>query len=167
MTREFCPGIHVASSATSKLTDYIIQNYNSATQVLDTILLWDTISDFQLSLQGIHITTGANYLGPHGGGHWSMGGDPGRDLFASPADPAFYLHHTMIDRVWWMWQMQSPAERTSGPTAVGGTITFLDSPPSRNASLDDYNDYGYAAKPPRQIGELVSTTAGPFCYVYQ
>lgn len=96
-----------------------------------------------------------------------MGGDPGRDLFASPADPAFYLHHTMIDRVWWMWQMQSPAERTSGPTAVGGTITFLDSPPSRNASLDDYNEYGYAAKPPRQIGELVSTTDGPFCYVYQ
>jgi tyrosinase len=28
------------------LTDYIIQNYNSATQVLDTILLWDTISDY-------------------------------------------------------------------------------------------------------------------------
>ena len=50
------------------LTDYIIQYYNSATQVLDTILLWDTISDFQLSLQGINITTGANYLGPHGGG---------------------------------------------------------------------------------------------------
>lgn len=50
------------------LTDYIIRNYNSATQVLDTILLWDTISDFQLSLQGINITTGANYLGPHGGG---------------------------------------------------------------------------------------------------
>lgn len=50
------------------LTDYIIKKYNSATQVLDTILLWDTISDFQLSLQGINITTGANYLGPHGGG---------------------------------------------------------------------------------------------------
>lgn len=50
------------------LTDYIIKNYNSATHVLDTILLWDTISDFQLSLQGINITTGANYLGPHGGG---------------------------------------------------------------------------------------------------
>ena len=50
------------------LTDYIIQNYNSAAQVLDTVLLWDTISDFQLSLQGINITTGANYLGPHGGG---------------------------------------------------------------------------------------------------
>ncbi|KAG8159792.1 hypothetical protein KVR01_010429 [Diaporthe batatas] len=149
------------------LTDFIIQKYNSATQVLDTILLWDTISDFQLSLQGINITTGANYFGPHGGGHWSMGGDPGRDLFASPADPTFYLHHTMIDRVWWMWQMQSPAARTSGPTAVGGTITFLNDPPSRDASLDDYNNYGFAAGPPRQIGELVSTTAGPFCYVYE
>ncbi|CAN8106402.1 unnamed protein product [Discula destructiva] len=149
------------------LTDYIIQKYNNAAAVLDTVLLWDTISDFQLSLQGINITTGANYLGPHGGGHWSMGGDPGRDLFASPGDPVFYLHHTMIDRVWWMWQMQAPADRISGSTAVGGTVTFLNDPPSRNASLDDYNQYGYAAGPPMQIKDLLSTTSGPFCYVYQ
>lgn len=50
------------------LTDFIIQTYNHATPVLDTILLYDTISDFQQSLQGINLTTGAKYLGPHGGG---------------------------------------------------------------------------------------------------
>lgn len=96
-----------------------------------------------------------------------MGGDPGRDLFTSPGDPVFYLHHTMIDRIWWMWQMQDPAERTSGSTAVGGTLAFLNDPPSQNASLENYNEYGYAAGPPRQIKELLSTTSGPFCYAYQ
>lgn len=73
----------------------------------------------------------------------------------------------MIDRVWWMWQMQSPEERTAGSTAIGGTLTFLNDPPSRNTSLDDYNEYGYAAGPARQIKDLLSTTAGPFCYIYQ
>lgn len=73
----------------------------------------------------------------------------------------------MIDKVWWMWQMQNAEERTSGSTALAGTLTFLNSPPSRNARLDDYNEYGYAAGPPRQIKELLSTTAEPFCYIYQ
>lgn len=150
------------------LTDAIIQTYSSAATVLDTVLLSPTIASFQLSLQGINLTTGANYIGPHGGGHWSLGGDPARDLFASPADPVFYLHHTMIDRVWWLWQMQDAAARaTAGATAIAGTLTFLNSPPSRNASLDDYNEYGYAAGPPRQIRELLSTTGGPFCYIYR
>lgn len=44
-------------------------------------------------------------LGVHGGGHYTIGGDPGADPFISPGDPAFYLHHGQIDRVWWIWQM--------------------------------------------------------------
>jgi hypothetical protein len=30
-------------------------------------------------------------------------GDPGADLFTSPWDPAFYLHHGQIDRMWTLW----------------------------------------------------------------
>jgi tyrosinase len=44
-------------------------------------------------------------LGVHGGGHFTIGGDPGADPFISPGDPAFYLHHSQVDRVWWIWQM--------------------------------------------------------------
>ena len=44
-------------------------------------------------------------LGVHGGGHFMIGGDPGSDAFISSGDPAFYLHHGQIDRVYWIWQM--------------------------------------------------------------
>lgn len=35
------------------------------------------------------------------GGHYTIGGDAGSDFYNSPADPAFFPHHGMIDRVWW------------------------------------------------------------------
>lgn len=49
-----------------------------------------------------------------------MGGDPGRDLFVSPGDPAFYFHHAMIDRTWWIWQMLNATSRL---TALSGTVS--------------------------------------------
>lgn len=117
-----------------------------------------------MQMQGI---PGTGNIGVHGGGHYALGGDPADDVFTSPGDPAFYLHHGMIDRVWWLWQMQDPRCRVYSDAAVAGTRTFLNSPPSANATLDDYVEYGYAARPARQLRELVSTTGGPFCYVYQ
>jgi Common central domain of tyrosinase len=35
-------------------------------------------------------------------------GDPGADLFTSPGDPAFYLHHGQIDRLWTLWYVERP-----------------------------------------------------------
>jgi tyrosinase len=74
--------------------------------------------------------------GLHNGGHYIIGGDPGgvgssllpevfppmcrdlttdalQDFYCSPGDPAFYFHHGMLDRVWWIWQMQDPENRIS------------------------------------------------------
>lgn len=111
---------------------------------------------------------GTGDLGVHGGGHYALGGDPGHDVATSPGDPAFYLHHAMIDRVWWNWQMLAgPGEdRVYGERALMGTNTFLDNPPSANTTLGDFVRYGYAAGPERRIRELMSTTRGPFCYAY-
>lgn len=58
--------------------------------------------------------------GTHTGGHYSFGGDPGLDPFSSPGDPAFYLHHAQVDRLWTIWQSLNPEDRTK---QVYGTIT--------------------------------------------
>jgi tyrosinase len=49
----------------------------------------------------------------HGGGHLSVGGDLGvmGDVYASPGDPLFYLHHANMDRLWWQWQQACKISR--------------------------------------------------------
>ncbi|KAF2494294.1 Di-copper centre-containing protein [Lophium mytilinum] len=114
---------------------------------------------FQTNMQG---NFPAGFLGVHTGGHFTNGGDPGGDLFVSPGDPVFWLHHGMIDRVWWTWQNLDVEKRK---TAISGTLTVNNSPPSRNATLDDFIDLGINAGPIK-IRDAMSTIAGPFCYVY-
>lgn len=94
-----------------------------------------------------------------------MGGDPGRDLFVSPGDPLFYLHHGMIDRTWWIWQLLDTKTRT-GEKGIAGTGTFLNTPPSPDTTLDTPIDLGYAAGPAVTMRDLMSTTDGPLCYIY-
>jgi tyrosinase len=104
----------------------------------------------------------AGYMGVHTAGHFTIGGDPGGDFFASPGDPAFFLHHAMIDRTWWTWQNLDPEERTY---KVAGTLTITDMPPSRNATLEDVMDLGVNGES-ITLRESMSTIGGPFCYVY-
>jgi tyrosinase len=99
----------------------------------------------------------------HTGGHFTIGGDPGGDLFVSPGDPAFFLHHAMIDRTYWTWQNQDVASRQY---ALDGTITVNNMPPSRNAVLSDTIELGYVGVPVVTIKDVSSTIAGPLCYVY-
>ncbi|KAK2009616.1 Di-copper centre-containing protein [Colletotrichum eremochloae] len=145
------------------LTTEVNRVYANVTSVLSNILQPQNVYDFQMQMQGV---PGSGSIGIHGGGHYALGGDPGRDVFTSPGDPVFYLHHSMIDRVWWMWQMLSPQERQYGETALAGTKTFLNQPPSANATMDDFLEYGYVGAEPIKIRDAMSTVAGPFCYVY-
>ncbi|KAF2822595.1 Di-copper centre-containing protein [Ophiobolus disseminans] len=103
------------------------------------------------------------FLGIHTAGHFTIGGDPAGDLFASPGDPAFFLHHAMIDRTYWAWQNQDLEKRLY---ALAGTITVNNQPPSRNATLDDTIDLGFIGVPVTTIRETSDTLAGPFCYIY-
>lgn len=134
--------------------------YANMTSVVDLILQNDNVADFQMAMQGV---PGSGSIGVHGGGHYTVGGDPSGDVFASPGEPVFYLHHGMIDLVWWAWQLLDYNERKS---AVSGTNTFLDQPPSANVTLDDVVDLIYAGGGPVTMRELMSTTEGPFCYTY-
>ncbi|KAI3543480.1 hypothetical protein CSPX01_06136 [Colletotrichum filicis] len=147
------------------LTTAINRRYSNASAILQNILVPQNVGKFQVEMQG-DPESGTMGMGIHGGGHFTLGGDPGRDFFVSPGDPAFYLHHAQIDRVWWMWQMLSPNARQFADDAVMGTNTFLNSPPSANTTLDDVLEYGYAAGPPIKIRDTMSTLAGPYCYIY-
>jgi tyrosinase len=134
--------------------------YANATSIVDLIRGSSDIGTFQMIMQGV---PGSGSIGVHGGGHYTIGGDPAGDVFVSPGDPVFYLHHGMIDLVWWIWQNLDVENRRY---ALSGTNTFLDQPPSANTTLDDIVDLGYAGGGPVRLKELMSTTNGPFCYTY-
>lgn len=81
------------------LVDAINRRYANASSMLNLITRSKTVGDFQLTMQGV---PGSGDIGVHGGGHYSLGGDPGRDVFVSPGDPAFWTHHGGIDRMWYV-----------------------------------------------------------------
>lgn len=144
------------------LTNAINQRYANATSVLN-LLKKKTINDFQMIMQGI---PGSGDIGVHGGGHYSLGGDPGRDVFVSPGEPAFYLHHSNIDRIWWIWQALDPINRVYGNNAINGTNTFLNMPPSDATTFDTLIKMGYVTAEDVKMRDVMSTIAGPFCYMY-
>ena len=61
--------------------------------------------------------------GVHFSGHRQLGGLQ-LDPWSSPGDPAFYLHHSSIDRMWTIWQGLDPAKRLK---SVFGTSTTFNS----------------------------------------
>lgn len=88
-----------------------------------------------------------------------------QDFFVSPGDPAFYLHDSMIDRGWWIWQIQGLPGRLNG---IAGTIKPMNNPPSRKGTLDDVLDMGVLGDAVR-LGDALDTLGGlggEFCYVY-
>lgn len=90
-----------------------------------------------------------------------MGGD-GSDVFSSLNDPAFYQHHAMIDRVYWIWQ----ALHLNQMNTINGTITFRNTPPSREARIDDPLNVGILGEH-LPIQDMFDTMSGsPLCYIY-
>lgn len=139
----------------------------ASTTWLTTTNLWNltlgpasrNIETFQNEFQG---RFNQDFLGLHAAGHFAIGGDAG-DFFSSPNDPVFFMHHAMVDRVWWIWQ----ALHLSQAKSVAGTITLLNTPPSRETSLEDLVQTNWLGLEDRRIGELLGTLDGtPFCYIY-
>ncbi|KAF2641664.1 Di-copper centre-containing protein [Massarina eburnea CBS 473.64] len=144
------------------LTTEINRRYANATSVVDT-LIKDNVDQFQMTMQGM---PDSGELGIHGGGHFAMGGDPARDLYISPGEPLFFLHHAMIDRVWWMYQSFN-IEANTAAEGISGTATWLNEPASANTTLETMLNLGYAAGESIAMSELMSTIDGPFCYAYE
>ncbi|KAI9712652.1 MAG: hypothetical protein M1820_001273 [Bogoriella megaspora] len=147
------------------ISSYVTQQFLKDADVSSSITNFSDIDSFQTYMQGNGFTD-PKFLGIHTGGHFVVGADPGGDLFSSPGDPYFYLHHAMIDRVYWTWQNMDVGPRSFGDNRLSGTITVNNLPPSRNATLEDIIDLGVNAEP-ITIEQAMSTIGGtPFCYVY-
>jgi tyrosinase len=143
------------------ISPWVSSHWTTDKNSTDLITGSKDIVAFQTTMQGDFAN---GVYGVHTGGHFTIGGDPGGDLFTSPGDPAFYLHHAQIDRTWWIWQNLDPEKRTD---AIGGSIAFLD-PTARNGTLEDVIDLGVNAAA-ITIGEVMSTVGlggGPLCYIY-
>lgn len=66
------------------LSDSVNKRHANLTGVLNVLRKPQNVYDFQMTLQAY---PGSGEIGVHGGGHYSIGGDPGRDFFVSPGDP--------------------------------------------------------------------------------
>ncbi|KAI4649041.1 uncharacterized protein J4E78_008559 [Alternaria triticimaculans] len=119
-----------------------------------------TITSFQTVLGG---EFAQGKMGPHVGGHNTIGGDAGSDFINSPADPAFFAHHAMVDRVYWTWQNLDLEGRKEA--IAGGTSGVGD--PGEPGTLEDVITLGeWVGVGNVTIREAMSTVGGPFCYVY-
>jgi len=110
-----------------------------------------TFEDFRLAID-------SRMNGIHGVGHVIVGGEM-TNVFSAGADPLFYLHHTNLDRHWWLWQQMDPEKRTyaiSGPTSVNGTDTV---------TLDFVMDFP-ALGANVTIRDVMDSTKEHGCFVY-
>ncbi|KAL1627406.1 hypothetical protein SLS54_002331 [Diplodia seriata] len=104
--------------------------------------------------------------GVHGGGHYGVGGTYGQmgDLYASPTDPIFYMHHANLDRVWWSWQAMDLEARL---TDISGPIYLMDYDNAQggNVTLDFPMTLGVNAENVT-VGDVMDIKGGVLCYEY-
>ncbi|RPA83917.1 Di-copper centre-containing protein [Ascobolus immersus RN42] len=145
------------------ISAHAAKTWTTTPNVLDLLFnpAYSSIGPFQARLQG---DFPGGHAGLHAGGHFTIGGDPGGDLYSAPGDPAFWVHHTQVDRIWWLWQLLDPSGARFNQ--VAGTLTMLNNPPSRNGTLEDIIEMGAVSDVTYKMKELISTTDGPLCYIY-
>ncbi|KAH6653851.1 hypothetical protein BKA67DRAFT_676399 [Truncatella angustata] len=130
--------------------------YSRTEDIVKLITTSSNIGTLQDTMQSV------SPVNVHVAGHYTIAGDPAGDFYVSPGDPAFWLHHGMIDRTWAIWQLQDLPNRLQ--VIAGGTsmIGFN----SRAQSLDDDIDLNILTQKVWKIRDLVSLVDGPFCYYY-
>ncbi|OHF02032.1 hypothetical protein CORC01_02611 [Colletotrichum orchidophilum] len=80
--------------------------------------------------------------------------------FTAPNDPLFFLHHSQLDRLWWMWQQRNLRARLSdyGETKKDKVVT--------QASLSDAISIGGIMAPDIHVSDVMSTESDLLCYRY-
>lgn len=81
------------------------------------------------------------------------------ETFTAPYDPVFFLHHTQLDRLWWLWQQRQP---NRGLDSYGG---HKERHSVEMASLDDDLHYKGLA-PDVKVKDVMDIENGMLCYQY-
>lgn len=116
-----------------------------------------TFELFRVQLEG----GGSNpYPAQHGSGHLIVGGDMG-NLFSSPGDPLFHLHHANLDRLWWQWQEKDLPTRFLD---ISGRL-HANSPRLTQVTLNYRLDF-HTLAPPMSVRDTMDIQKPPFCYAY-
>ncbi|KAJ2898555.1 hypothetical protein MKZ38_003846 [Zalerion maritima] len=134
----------------------------------------DSFAEFDIRVQGGTTVPEMTY---HGGGHLGVGGDLGEigNVYSSPGDPLFYMHHANIDRLWWLWQKMDWRNRKNdiaGPdTMFAYPFNFFGDVEYANVTLDYEMDFGelFGAGSDDNIvkvGDVMDTKGGKLCYTY-
>ncbi|KAI8323113.1 Di-copper centre-containing protein [Martensiomyces pterosporus] len=89
--------------------------------------------------------------GCHGAVHLGISGDMST-MFA-PNDPFFFLHHGMVDKLWYDWQLMEPNTRFQ----LYDNVNYDDPPVSSDESLPGY--------PSVRVRDVLDPRSG-LCYVY-
>ncbi|KAJ9132425.1 Tyrosinase [Pleurostoma richardsiae] len=140
------------------LNDYGIKTYDNQT-LIDQMLAVETIKEVQTLMNSKNV--GTTDRGIHGGGHYGVGGVM-FDFFASPQDPAFFLHHGMLDNVWNQWQSIDPVNRRY---QYNGTSTILNTNATPEVSNSTVIDF-YVLGPSTTLETVADPLSGPYCYKY-
>jgi tyrosinase len=93
--------------------------------------------------------------GAHAWGHNGIGAVM-QDVYASPSDPVFWLHHAFIDRNFRIWQNKDSARvsQIDGTDNDGNKLTL-------NSMIDMSG-----VRPGVRIGDILDTTGELLCYKY-
>ncbi|KAF8966549.1 hypothetical protein BDZ97DRAFT_1756424 [Flammula alnicola] len=104
--------------------------------------------------------------GLHGGGHSSVGGTLGEmgDLYNSPADPVFFLHHANLDRVRWSWQKKDLSTRLKD---ISGSIILMDHPNLKGGNVTLAFPLSLGVNAPNvTIADVMDIQGGTLCCDY-
>ncbi|RKK25299.1 hypothetical protein BFJ66_g9427 [Fusarium oxysporum f. sp. cepae] len=150
--------------------EYGISKLNQT--VVDWTLEAKDFFEFDQRVQG---GASAESQGYHGGGHLAIGGSLGEmgDMYSSPGDPIFWLHHTNVDRLWDKWQrLDWPARKSdiSGPdTQYAYPYNFFGDKEYKNITLAYVMDFGNLLPGRRYVTveEAMDTQGERLCYTYE
>ncbi|KAJ4397356.1 hypothetical protein N0V93_001581 [Gnomoniopsis smithogilvyi] len=173
LTVNMGPGNHTDYSPHCLRRDFSPSVFSSAANqtVLDMTYTAENFWYLDTYIEG-NISTGIPGITTHGGGHLGVGGQIGEmtNMYSSPGDPLFYLHHGGIDWLWWTWQRSDwPARKAS----IGGPDTEWAYPYDyygdisyQNITLQTPLHYGEIADS-IVVGDVMDTEGGLLCYTYE